>query len=187
MDEEIQFYLSDAEESMGKAVAHVGVEMSRIRAGKASPAMLDGLKVDYYGTPTPVSQIANISAPDPRSLHIKPWEKNMVSEVVKAIRNSDLGLNPVADADGVRLNIPAMTEERRRDLVKQAKNEVESGKVRVRAIRKDTNEALRKLQKDGASEDAVKDAEAKVQKYTDAHIIEVDKLFTKKESEIMTI
>lgn len=187
MDEEIQFYLSDAEESMGKAVTHVGVEMSRIRAGKASPAMLDSLKVDYYGTPTPISQIANVSAPDPRSLHIKPWEKNMVPEVVKAIRNSDLGLNPVADADGVRLNIPAMTEERRRELVKQAKNEVESGKVRVRAIRKDTNEALRKLQKDGAAEDAIKDAEAKVQKYTDAHIIEVDKLFTKKETEIMTI
>ena len=172
---------------MGKAVAHVGVEMGRIRAGKASPAMLDGLKVDYYGTPTPVAQIANISAPDPLSLHIKPWEKNMVNEVVKAIRNSDLGLNPVADADGVRLNIPSMTEERRRDLVKQAKNEVEGGKVRVRAIRKDTNEALRKLQKDGAAEDAIKDAEAKVQKYTDAHIIEVDKLFAKKEVEIMTI
>ena len=172
---------------MGKAVTHVGVEMSRIRAGKASPAMLDSLKVDYYGTPTPISQIANVSAPDPRSLHIKPWEKNMVPEVVKAIRNSDLGLNPVADADGVRLNIPAMTEERRRELVKQAKNEVESGKVRVRAIRKDTNEALRKLQKDGAAEDAIKDAEAKVQKYTDAHIVEVDKLFTKKETEIMTI
>lgn len=187
MDEEIQFYLSDAEESMSKAVTHVGIEMGRIRAGKASPAMLDSLKVDYYGTPTPISQIANVSAPDPRSLHIKPWEKNMVPEVVKAIRNSDLGLNPVADADGVRLNIPAMTEERRRELVKQAKNEVESGKVRVRAIRKDTNEALRKLQKDGAAEDAVKDAEAKVQKYTDAHIVEVDKLFAKKESEIMTI
>ena len=187
VDEEIQFYLSDAEESMGKAVAHVSVEMSRIRAGKASPAMLDSLRVDYYGTPTPVSQIANISAPDARSLHIKPWEKNMVPEIVKAIRNSDLGLSPLSEADGVRLNIPAMTEERRRDLVKQAKNEVESGKVRVRAIRKDTNEALRKLQKDGAAEDAIKDAEAKVQKYTDAHIVEVDKLFTKKESEIMTI
>lgn len=172
---------------MGKAVAHVGVEMSRIRAGKASPAMLDSLRVDYYGTPTPVSQIANISAPDARSLHIKPWEKNMVAEIVKAIRNSDLGLSPLSEADGVRLNIPAMTEERRRDLVKQAKNEVESGKVRVRAIRKDTNEALRKLQKDGAAEDAIKDAEAKVQKYTDAHIVEVDKLFSKKESEIMTI
>ena len=187
VDEEIQFYLSDAEESMGKAVTHVGVELARIRAGKASPAMLDSLRVDYYGTPTPLSQVANVSAPDARSLHIKPWEKNMVAEIVKAIKNSDLGLNPMSDADGVRLNIPPMTEERRRDLVKQAKNEAEAGKVRVRGIRKDVNEALRKLQKDGAAEDAVKDAEGKVQKYTDAHIVEVDKLLTKKESEIMTV
>jgi ribosome recycling factor len=187
VDEEIQFYLSDAEESMGKAVAHVSVEMARIRAGKASPAMLDGLRVDYYGTPTPVAQVANISNSDARTLLIKPWEKNMVSEIAKAIKNSDLGLNPVSDADGIRLNIPPMTEERRRDLVKQAKNEAESGKVRVRGIRKDVNDALRKLQKDGAAEDAVKDAEAKVQKYTDAHIVEVDKLFVKKESEIMNI
>lgn len=187
MDEEIQFYLDDLVESMGKAIAHVGVEMSRIRAGKASPAMLDSLRVDYYGTPTPIGQVANVSSPDARSLHIKPWEKNMVSEIVKAIRNSDLGLSPVSDADGVRLNIPAMTEERRRELVKQAKNEAEAGKVRVRGIRKDVNEALRKLLKDGASEDAVKSAEEKVQKTTDAHIVEVDKILAKKESEIMTI
>lgn len=187
MDEEIQFYLSDAEESMDKAVAHVSVEMARIRAGKASPAMLDSLRVDYYGTPTLVSQVANISTSDARTLLIKPWEKNMVSEIAKAIKNSDLGLNPVSDADGIRLNIPPMTEERRRDLVKQAKNEAESGKVRVRGIRKDINDALRKLQKDGAAEDAVKDAEAKVQKYTDAHIADVDRLFVKKEAEIMNI
>ena len=187
MDEEIQFYLDDVQESMGKALAHLNVEMSRIRAGKASPAMLEGLRVDYYGTATPVSQIANVSAPDARSLLIKPWEKNMVAEIVKAIRNSDLGLAPVADADGVRLNIPAMTEERRRDLVKQAKQESESGKVRVRAIRKDVNEALRKLLKDGASEDAVKVAEEKVQKVTDGSIAEVEKILSKKESEIMTI
>jgi ribosome recycling factor len=187
VDEEIQFYLSDAEESMGKAVAHVSVEMARIRAGRASPAMLDSLRVDYYGTPTPVSQVANISTSDARTLLIKPWEKNMVSEIAKAIKNSDLGLNPVSDADGIRLNIPPMTEERRRDLVKQAKNEAESGKVRVRGIRKDVNDALRKLQKDGAAEDAVKDAESKVQKYTDTHIADVDKLFVKKEAEIMNI
>ena len=187
MDEEIQFYLDELAESMAKALAHVNVEMSRIRAGKASPAMLDGLRVDYYGTPTPVSQIANITAPDARSLLIKPWEKNMISEVVKAIKNSDLGLNPVSDADGVRLNIPAMTEERRRDLVKQAKNESEAGKVRVRGIRKDVNESLRKLLKEGASEDAVKSAEEKVQKTTDTYIAEVDKTLSKKESEIMTI
>ena len=187
MDEEIQFYLDELAESMDKALAHVNVEMSRIRAGKASPAMLDGLRVDYYGTPTPVSQIANITAPDARSLLIKPWEKNMVVEVAKAIKNSDLGLNPVSDADGVRLNIPAMTEERRRDLVKQAKNESEAGKVRVRGIRKDVNESLRKLLKEGASEDAVKSAEEKVQKTTDTYIAEVDKTLSKKESEIMTI
>ena len=187
MDEEIQFYLDELAESMSKALAHVNVEMSRIRAGRASPAMLDGLRVDYYGTPTPVSQIANITAPDARSLLIKPWEKNMVSEVAKAIKNSDLGLNPVSDADGVRLNIPAMTEERRRDLVKQAKNESEAGKVRVRGIRKDVNESLRKLLKDGASEDAVKSAEEKVQKTTDNYIAEVEKTLSRKESEIMTI
>lgn len=187
MDEEIQFYLDDLAESMGKALAHVNVEMSRIRAGKASPAMLDGLRVDYYGTPTPIGQIATVTAPDARSLLIKPWEKNMVSEVAKAIKNSDLGLNPVSDADGVRLNIPAMTEERRRDLVKQAKNESEAGKVRVRGIRKDVNEALRKLLKEGASEDAVKSAEDKVQKTTDSYIAEVEKTLSKKESEIMTI
>ncbi|MBW3127551.1 ribosome recycling factor [Hymenobacter profundi] len=187
MDEEIQFYLSEAEESMGKALEHTGVELSRIRAGKASPAMLDSLRVDYYGTPTPVAQVANISTPDARTLFIKPWEKNMISEVAKAIKNSDLGLNPQSDAEGVRLNIPPMTQERRRDLVKQVKTESESGKVRIRGIRKDVNDSLRKLLKEGASEDAVKDAEAKVQKATDSYIVRVDELVSKKEAEIMTI
>lgn len=187
MDEEIQFYLSEAEESMGKALEHTGMELSRIRAGKASPAMLDSLRVDYYGTPTPVAQVANISTPDARTLFIKPWEKNMISEVAKAIKNSDLGLNPQSDAEGVRLNIPPMTQERRRDLVKQVKNESESGKVRIRGIRKDVNDSLRKLLKEGASEDAIKDAEAKVQKATDSYIVRVDELVSKKEAEIMTI
>ena len=187
MDEEIQFYLSEAEEAMGKSLDHTSQELSRIRAGKASPAMLDSLRVDYYGTPTPVAQVANISTPDARTLLIKPWEKNMISEVAKAIKNSDLGLNPQSDAEGVRLNIPPMTEERRRDLVKQAKNESESGKVRIRGIRKDVNDSLRKLLKEGASEDAVKDAEAKVQKATDTYIVKVDDLVSRKESEIMTI
>jgi len=187
MDEEIQFYLSEAEESMGKSLQHTGLELSRIRAGKASPAMLDSLRVDYYGTPTPIAQIANVSTPDSRSLLIKPWEKNMISEVARAIKNSDLGLNPVSDAEGVRLNIPPMTEERRRELVKQVKNETEGGKVRIRGIRKDVNDSLRKLLKDGASEDAIKDAEAKVQKTTDSYISKIDDLMSKKESEIMTI
>ncbi|TYZ13333.1 ribosome recycling factor [Hymenobacter lutimineralis] len=187
MDEEIKFYLDEAEESMGKALQHTSLELSRIRAGKASPAMLEGLRVDYYGTPTPVSQVANIATPDARTLFIKPWEKNMLGEIVKAIKNSDLGLNPQSDAEGVRLNIPPMTEERRRDLVKQVKSESESGRVRIRGIRKDVNDALRKLLKDGASEDAIKDAEAKVQKATDSYIVKVDDLVSKKEAEIMTI
>ncbi|GAB3233859.1 ribosome recycling factor [Hymenobacter seoulensis] len=187
MDEEIKFYLDEAEESMGKALQHTGQEFARIRAGKATPAMLDSLRVDYYGTPTPVAQVANVAAPDARTLFIKPWEKNMISEIAKAIKNSDLGLNPQSDAEGVRLNIPPMTEERRRDLVKQAKSESENGKVRIRGIRKDVNESLRKLLKEGAAEDAIKDAEAKVQKFTDTFITRVDDLLSKKEAEIMTI
>lgn len=187
MTEEIQFYLSEAEESMQKAVQHTGAELTKIRAGKASPAMIEHLRVDYYGTLTPVSQVANVSAPDARTLVIKPWEKNMVGEINKAIKNSDLGLNPIQDADSVRLNIPALTEERRRELVKQVKGETESGKVAIRNIRKDVNDSLRKLQKEGTSEDAVRDAEAKVQKMTDSYIVKIDDLLSKKEAEIMTI
>ncbi|NEM96753.1 ribosome recycling factor [Pontibacter burrus] len=187
MTEEIQFYLSEAEESMQKAVQHTGAELTKIRAGKASPAMVEHLRVDYYGTPTPISQVANIGTPDARTLMIKPWEKNMLGEINKAIKNSDLGLNPQQEADAIRLNIPALTEERRRELVKQVKGETESGKVAVRNIRKDVNDTLRKLQKEGTSEDAVRDAEAKVQKMTDAYIVKIDELLSKKEAEIMTI
>jgi ribosome recycling factor len=187
MTEEIQFYLSEAEESMDKAVQHTHAELTKIRAGKASPAMVESLRVDYYGTLTPVSQVANITAPDARTIMIKPWEKNMLGEINKAIKNSDLNLNPQQDADGIRLNIPPLTEERRRDLVKQVKAETESGKISIRNIRKDVNDALRKLQKEGTSEDAVRDAEAKVQKLTDSYIVKVDELLSKKEAEIMTI
>lgn len=187
MTEEIQFYLSEAEESMQKAVQHTGSELTKIRAGKASPAMVEDLKVDYYGTPTPVSQVANVATPDARTLLIKPWEKNMLGEINKAIKNSDLGLNPQQEADAIRLNIPALTEERRRELVKQVKNETEAGKISIRNIRKDVNDSLRKLQKEGTSEDFVRDAEAKVQKMTDAYIVKIDELLTKKEAEIMTV
>ncbi|MBB6611393.1 ribosome recycling factor [Pontibacter sp. Tf4] len=187
MTEEIQFYLSEAEESMQKAVQHTGAELTKIRAGKASPAMVEHLRVDYYGTLTPVAQVANIAAPDARTILIKPWEKNMLGEINKAIKNSDLGLNPQQEADAIRLNIPALTEERRRELVKQVKNETESGKVAIRNIRKDVNDSLRKLQKEGTSEDAVRDAETKVQKMTDSYIVKIDELLSKKEAEIMTI
>lgn len=185
--EEIKFYLDEAEESMQKAVQRTSNELSKIRAGKASPAMVEDIRVDYYGTPTPLSQVANISTPDARTLMIKPWEKNMVSEITKAIKNSDLGLNPLQEADGVRLNIPALTEDRRKTLVKQAKSETENGKINIRNIRKDVNDSLKKLLKDGAPEDTIKDAEGKVQKLTDAYIVKIDELLTKKEAEIMTI
>ncbi|QHL88704.1 ribosome recycling factor [Nibribacter ruber] len=187
MTEEINFYLSEAEESMQKALQHTNVELTKIRAGRASAAMVEDMKVDYYGTPTAFSQVANISTPDSRTLLIRPWEKNMIGEISKAIKASDLGLNPLTEADAVRLNIPALTEERRRELVKQAKNETESGKIRVRNIRKDVNDSLKKLQKEGTAEDAVKDAEGKVQKLTDSYIVKMDELLSKKEAEIMTI
>ena len=129
MQEEINMYLDDAEESMQKALNHTGIELTKIRAGKASPAMVEDIRVDYYGTPTPISQVANVTTPDARTLMIKPWEKNMLGEINKAIKNSDLGLAPMQEADGIRLNIPALTEQRRRDLVKQAKKDTEEGKV----------------------------------------------------------
>ncbi|WP_114778227.1 ribosome recycling factor [Botryobacter ruber] len=187
MTEEIQFYLSEAEESMQKAVQHTNSELLKIRAGKASPAMVDSLRVDYYGTPTPVAQVANVAAPDARTLVIKPWEKNMLGEISKAIKNSDLNLNPQQEADSIRLSIPPLTEERRRDLVKQVKNETEAGKVSIRNIRKDVNDSLKKLQKEGTAEDAVRDAENKVQKLTDSYIVKIDELLAKKEAEIMTV
>jgi ribosome recycling factor len=172
---------------MEKALKHTAHELTKIRAGKAMPSMLDGLMVDYYGTPTPLAQVANINSTDARTLVIKPWEKSMLAEITKTIKNSDLGINPQNDGELVRLVIPALTEERRRTLVKQAKEEVESGKVRVRAIRKDTNEDLKKLQKDGASEDLIKAAEAKVQVFTDSFIKKLDEVLAAKEQDIMTI
>jgi ribosome recycling factor len=185
--EEIQLYLDDAKESMEKAVKHTSLELTKIRAGKAMPNMLDGLMVEYYGTPTPVNQVASVSTPDARTLAIRPFEKKMITDIEKAIRNSDLGLSPQNDGETVRLNIPPLTEERRRELVKRVKNEIEAGKVSIRNIRKDTNEGLRKLLKEGASEDDIKRAEEKVQQLTDQFIGKVDTLFTAKETEIMTV
>ncbi|MES2386662.1 MAG: ribosome recycling factor [Bacteroidota bacterium] len=185
--EEIQFYLEECKGDMEKSLKHTGSDFQKIRAGKASPAMLDGLYVDYYGVQTPLSQAANVSVPDARSILIRPFERKMISEIEKAIRNSDLGLNPGNDGESIRLNLPPMTEDRRRDLVKQVKHEAEAGKVRIRNIRKDVNDSLRKLLKEGASEDEVKGAEAKVQTYTDSYITKIDALVVSKEAEIMTV
>jgi ribosome recycling factor len=185
--EEIQFFLDEAKEDMEKALKHIDNELTKIRAGKAMPNMVESVMVDYYGTPTAISQVASVNTPDARTLAIKPWEKAMVAVIDKAIRESNLGFNPQNDGEIVRINVPPLTEERRKVLVKQAKAEGEDGKVRVRSIRKDTNESLRKLLKDGASEDAVKTAEDKVQVLTDSYILKVDSLIAKKENELLTV
>ena len=185
--EEIELFLDEAKELMEKAIQHVGHELSKIRAGKAMPNMLDGISVVYYGSPTPISQVASINTPDARSLLIKPWEKAVLANIEKAIINSDLGLNPQNDGETIRILIPPLTEERRHQLVRQVKAEAEHGKVSIRNIRKDTNDSLRKLQKDGASEDLVKDAESDVQELTNSFILKIDKLVEIKEVYIMTI
>jgi ribosome recycling factor len=185
--EEIQMFLEEAEELMSKAVAHTSAEFLKIRAGKATPNMLDGIRVNYYGNITPLNQVSSITTPDARSIVIKPWEKSLIHEIEKAIMNSDLGLNPQNDGDIVRLNIPMLTEDRRKDLVKQAKHEAETGKISIRNIRKDTNESLKKLLKEGAPEDEVKTAETKVQALTDKFVKKIDELLAAKEVDIMTV
>lgn len=172
---------------MEKAIQHTASELVKIRAGKATPEMMDGITVEYYGAPTPLNQTASVTTPDARTIMIKPWEKSILGAIERAIINSDLGLNPQNDGEQIRLNIPPLTEERRKQLAKQAKAETENGKISVRNIRKDTNEALRKLQKEGASEDDIKRAEDRVQQLTDTYTQRLDELFSKKETEIMTV
>jgi len=187
MNEEVQFYIDEAQEGMDKAIHHLQVELAKIRAGKASTAMLDGIRADYYGALTPLSQIASVNTPDPRTLVIQPWEKSALNAIEKAIVNSNLGLNPSNDGTMIRINVPPLTEERRRDLVKRTKGEGETAKVSVRNIRRDANEAIKKLQKDGVPEDMVKDGEAKVQQITDKYIAKVEEVLGVKEKEIMTV
>lgn len=185
--EEIQLYLEEAKELMQKAVNHTAAELVKIRAGKAMPNLLDGIMVAYYGAPTPLQQVASVTTPDARTLTIKPWERNLINEIERSIVNSDLGLAPQNNGEIIILTIPPMTEERRKNLVKQAKNECESGKISIRTVRKETNESLRKLQKEGASEDEIKRAEDSVQKFTDNYSTKIDELLVKKEVEIMTV
>ena len=185
--EEIKFFLDEAKEMMDKAVDHLSQELVKIRAGKAMPNMLDGISVEYYGTMTPISQVASINTPDARSLLIKPWEKAVLAEIEKAIINSDLGLNPQNDGETIRIIIPPLTEERRLNLVKQVKSEAETGKISIRNARKETNDMLKGLQKEGASEDLVRDAEDEVQKLTNTYTAKIDSLVATKEEDIMTI
>ena len=183
--EELELYLDEAKDLMGKAFAHVGHELTKIRAGKASPNMLDGLMVSYYGVMSPLSQVSSISTPDARSIFIKPWEKSLIQEIEKSIMQANLGLTPQNDGQQVIINVPMLTEERRKQLVKQASQECEHGKVSIRTIRKDTNEQLKKIK--GVSEDDVKNAEDMVQKLTDEFILKIDGVLKKKEGEIMTV
>lgn len=187
MDELISLQLEDSTEQMTKAVAHTELELTKIRAGKAMPSMLDGIHVDYYGTPTPLAQVSNINTPDARTLVIQPWEKNMLAPIEKAILDANIGLTPQNDGSIIRLNIPPLTEERRRDLVRKVKEEAEKGRVAVRNIRKDANDTIKKLKSDGVSEDEIKAGEAEVQKLTDKYIAKVDQLAEAKEKDIMTV
>jgi ribosome recycling factor len=179
---------ADTNDRMAKALEAMKREFASIRTGKANASLLDGIKVDYYGTMTPLSQVANISAPDSRLLVIHPWEKKLIPEIVKAIQKSDLGLNPQSDPNVVRLPIPPLTEERRKELVKLVKKVAEEGKVAVRNIRRDANDALKKAEKDKAiSEDESRKGQDKVQEITNEHIEKIDEMVKHKEQEVMEV
>ena len=183
--EEINIYLETAEEMMQNAIEHTKNEFAKIRAGKAMPSMVDGVDVEYYGNMTPLNQVAGITTPDARTISIKPWEKNMLQEIERAIINSGLGFNPQNDGEQIRINIPPLTEERRLQLMKQVKAEAENGKISVRNARKETNDSLKKI--DGVSEDLIRNAEEDVQKLTDKFSEQIDQLVTSKEKDIMTV
>ncbi|NQU51267.1 MAG: ribosome recycling factor [Bacteroidetes bacterium] len=187
MQEEVDFVLEHTKEMMNGAIEHLEKELVHIRAGKASPSMLDGILVEYYGSMTGLSKVANISSPDARTVAIQPWEKGIIPAIEKAIMNANLGFNPDNNGEIIRINIPVLTEERRRDLVKQAHQEGEHAKVSLRAARKDANNSLKKLLKDGLSEDLEKDAETEVQSMTDNFGKKVESLILVKEKDIMTI
>ena len=187
MSEDVQITLELAEDSMKKAIAHLEAELTKIRAGKANSQMLDGIMVDYYGTPTPINQVGNISVLDARTLSIQPWEKNMLQPIERAIIASNIGINPQNDGTNIRLFLPPLTEERRRDLVKKCHAEGENSKISIRNIRRDAIEGIKKLQKNGLSEDAAKDGENEIQEITNNYILLVDKHLAAKEKEIMAV
>ncbi|WP_372473629.1 ribosome recycling factor [Capnocytophaga sp. ARDL2] len=187
MTEEINFIIDEAKESMEGSISHLNKSLLNIRAGKATPQMLGSVFVDYYGSQTPLSQVANISVPDPRTLSVSPWEKSMLQPIEKAIMIANLGLNPMNNGETIMINIPALTEERRKELVKQAKAEAEDAKISVRNARKDANNDIKKQEKDGTSEDICKDAEDRIQKLTDAYIKKIDNILAEKEAEIMKV
>ncbi|MDE6527955.1 MAG: ribosome recycling factor [Muribaculaceae bacterium] len=180
-------YLGPAEEKMEMAVAYLDETLARIRAGKANPKILEGIRVDYYGSAAPISNVANIAVPDARTIAITPWEKSMFKEIEKAIINSELGITPENNGEVIRISIPPLTEERRKQLVKQSKGEAEQAKVSVRNARRDAIEGLKKAVKQGMPEDVEKDAETAAQKLHDKYLKQIDELFAAKEKEILTV
>lgn len=184
MNEEIELILEEAKDQMQGAITHLEKAFIKIRAGKANPVMLSTVQVDYYGSLTPLSQVANVNTPDARTLSVQPWEKALLPEIEKAIINSNLGFNPMNNGDFIIISVPPLTEERRRDLVKQAKAESEDAKISVRSARQEANKELKKIE---ISEDVLKDAEAEVQELTNSFITKIDDALKLKESEIMKV
>lgn len=187
MNEDVEFLIETAKESMESALDHLGKELGRLRAGKASVSMLDGVMVNNYGVNTPLNQVSNLSAPDPRTITIQPWDKNMIEPIEKAIMAANLGFNPANNGEIIRINVPILTEERRKQLVKQVKSIGEDTKISIRNSRRETNDEIKTLKKEGLSEDEAKNAEDDVQKLTDKFIENVDELIENKEKEIMTV
>jgi ribosome recycling factor len=187
MEEEVKMILDETKDSMFKGLKHLEDELRKVRAGKASPDMLQGIMVEYYGIPTPVNQVASIKLLDARTLVIVPFERKIIGDIERSIFQSNIGITPQNDGENIRLSVPPMTEERRRDLVKMAKNHGEQTKIVIRNARKDGNEMVKDLVKNGLSEDIGKDAEDTIQTLTNDHITKVDKMLAEKETEIMTI
>jgi ribosome recycling factor len=187
MTEESQLVLQETEDQMTKAIQHLDKELHKLRTGKASPQMLEGIRISYYGVMTPIEQTANINTPDARQIIIQPWDKSVLSDIEKAIQAANLGLNPKNEGEVLRINVPPLTEERRRDLVKKAKAEAENAKVAIRNIRRTSNEMAKDLEKEGISEDEVKSLQEEIQKLTDKYIVDIDKIVVQKEKDIMTV
>ncbi|MGA3013388.1 MAG: ribosome recycling factor [Bacteroidales bacterium] len=187
MHEDIEFTLEEAKEGMHNAVLHLEKELQKVRAGKASPQMLEGVRIDYYGAMTPIEQTANVSTPDARQIIVQPWDKSVLGLIEKAILAANLGFNPKNEGEILRIIVPALTEERRKDLVKKAKSEAENAKISLRNIRRVANETAKKLKKDGVPEDEVDKLEQDIQKLTDEYIIKIDKILEGKEKDILTV
>ncbi|MDR3286917.1 MAG: ribosome recycling factor [Prevotellaceae bacterium] len=187
MESKAKSIIETTKSKMQKAIDFLETELISVRAGKANPAMLAGIEINYYGTPTPLSQIGSVTSPDARTISIQPWEKSMIPVIEKAILAANIGFNPQNNGETIRINVPALTEERRKDLVKKTRSEGEAARVAVRNLRRDAIESIKKLQKDGLSEDLCKDFEAEVQKITEEVNKKIDKVLEKKEQEIMTV